>query len=260
MKIKRLALLCAMILVLALALPVYAAENVTRLADNADLLTDAEEQELLAELDSISENHDMDVVVVTIDDLYGENITATADDYYDYHGFGVDGVLLMVSEYDREWAISTAGYGITAFTDAGIDYMSSCFVDEMSDGDYYSAFHEFAELCDEFILQARQGRPYDSGNLPRGSFNFLRFALISLGVGLFVALLVTGTWRSKLKTVYSRPDVNQCVRPGSLVLTNSREIFLYRQVHRTKRVKSSSGSSTHTSSSGRSHGGRSGSF
>ena len=48
-------------------------------------------------------------------------------------------------------------------------------------------------------------------------------------------------------------------------LTNSRELFLYRDVHRTEHVEakdsdSSGGSSTHTSSSGTTHGGGGGSF
>jgi hypothetical protein len=34
-----------------------------------------------------------------------------------------DGVLLLVSTGDRKWHISTCGYGITAFTDAGIQYL-----------------------------------------------------------------------------------------------------------------------------------------
>ena len=48
-------------------------------------------------------------------------------------------------------------------------------------------------------------------------------------------------------------------------LTNQRELFLYRDVHRTEHVEakdsdSSGGSSTHTSSSGTTHGGGGGSF
>ena len=52
---------------------------------------------------------------------------------------------------------------------------------------------------------------------------------------------------------------------GSMKLTNQRDLYLYREVHRTERPKESSssdsgGSSTHTSSSGSTHGGGGGSF
>ena len=48
-------------------------------------------------------------------------------------------------------------------------------------------------------------------------------------------------------------------------MTNQRDLFLYRDVHRTERPKEisssdSGGSSTHTSSSGTTHGGGGGSF
>ena len=261
MKKKGFILFCVLIFVLAFAQPALAVGTPARLDDAADLLTDAEAQELTLKLDGISEKYGMDVVIVTVEDLYGEDVTAMADDYYDENGYAADGVLLLISAYDREWAVSTTGFGITAFTDAGLDYMAGRFVNDLSDGDYNAAFHTFADLSDDFILQAREGRPYDVHSLPKKPFRFVRMLLISLGVGLFVALLATGTMKSKLKTVYSQPGANQCVKPGSLSVTESREIFLYRQVLRNKRSQSSSGgSSTHTSSSGRTHGGASGKF
>ncbi len=47
---------------------------------------------------------------------------------YDYceYGYGADkdGVLLLISTEDNDVYISTCGYGITAFTDAGIKVYS----------------------------------------------------------------------------------------------------------------------------------------
>ena len=61
-----------------------------------------------------------------------------ADDLYDYcqYGYGpdMDGVLLLVSVGDRKWHISTCGYGITAFTDAGIQYLGEQMTPFMADG------------------------------------------------------------------------------------------------------------------------------
>ena len=54
------------------------------------------------------------------------------------------------------------------------------------------------------------------------------------------------------------------MKDGSLHINRSRDIFLYHQVTRTAKPKEESfgggGSSTHTSSSGETHGGSSGSF
>ena len=101
--------------------------NLPRLVDDAGLLSDSEEEELLGELDEISERQEFDVAVVTVNSLEGKTAEAYADDFYDYHGYGFgtdhDGILLLVSMEARDWHITTTGYGITAFTDAGIEYI-----------------------------------------------------------------------------------------------------------------------------------------
>jgi len=261
MKKKCLSFLCLLLLCMSVVLPAHAAGSSSRLVDNADYLTDSEETALLNKLDEISTRQGLDVVVVTIPDLFGEDITAFADDFYDENGYQPDGILLLIADYDREWAISTAGYGITAFTDAGQEYLTGQFLDALSEGEYAAAFDTYAGLCDEFITQAKAGAPYDAGTLPKGPFHMVRSLLISVGIGLFAALIVTGSMKGKLKTVHAQAAASQYVKPGSMNITERREMFLYSQIQRHKReTKKSGGSSTHTSSSGRTHGGSSGKF
>jgi len=261
MKKKCLSFLCLLLLCVSVVLPAHAEGSSPRLVDNADYLTDSEETTLLNKLDEISTRQGLDIVIVTIPDLYGEDITAFADDFYDESGYHPDGILLLISDYDREWAISTAGYGITAFTDAGQEYLTGLFLDALSEGQYVAAFDTYANLCDEFITQAKAGTPYDVGTLPKGPFHMVRSLLVSVGIGLFAALIVTGSMKGKLKNVHARPTASQYVMPGSMNITESREMFLYSQLQRHKREKEKSGgSSTHTSSSGRTHGGSSGKF
>ena len=261
MKKKCLLPLCLLLLCLVMALPAYAADASPRLVDDADYLTAHEEAALLSKLDTISTQQGLDVVIVTVPALHGADITAFADDFYDGNGYRPDGILLLIADLDREWAISTAGYGITAFTDAGQAYMTDQFLYYLSDGQYAQAFDIYADLCDEFITQAKAGTPYDVGNLPRGPFHMVRSLLVSLGIGLLAALIVTGSMKGKLKTVHAQAAASQYVKPGSMNITESREMFLYSQIQRHKReTKKSGGSSTHTSSSGRTHGGSSGKF
>ena len=122
-------------LLVALAAPAFAAENgfadlYYRMNDNAQVLTEDEDSELEASLEELSVRQSFDVIIATIDSLESEGCTSMeeyADDLYDYCQFGYgenrDGVLLLVSIGDRKWHISTCGYGITAFTDAGIQYL-----------------------------------------------------------------------------------------------------------------------------------------
>ena len=103
-----------------------------RLVDNADLLSNEEEQSLLAQLDEISERQQCDVVIVTVDSLDGKEVVAYADDFYDYNGYGFgqdrDGVLLLVCMGEREYAISTTGFGIDDLTDYGLVYIEDQFL------------------------------------------------------------------------------------------------------------------------------------
>ncbi|SCH34684.1 Domain of uncharacterised function (DUF477) [uncultured Clostridium sp.] len=257
--------LCAFICCLFAAVPALAAnEGYKRLMDEADLLTSAEESALLAELDEISERQGMDVVVVTVYSLEGKSPMNYADDYFDYHGYGQgndhSGVLLLHSPEERDWWISTCGYGIEAFTDAGIDYIGELITPNLADGDNAAAYHTFAEQCDRFISQAKTGEPFDTDSLPREPLSWIWIA-VSIAAGFVIALIIVGSMKSKLKMVRFQAGANSYLRQGSMNVTESRDLFLYRHVSRTAKPKSSSsGSSTHSSSSGRSHGGGGGKY
>lgn len=127
-----------------------------------------------------------------------------ADDLYDYcqYGYGpdMDGVLLLVSVGDRKWHISTCGYGITAFTDAGIQYLGQQMTPFMADGDYAGAFRTFVQWSDTYIDAARAGHPYDVNNLPREPLS-LMYLFLALGIGLVLAWVVVGVMKSQLRSV-----------------------------------------------------------
>ena len=270
------AALAALVLLLALAAPAFAAENgfadlYYRVNDSAEVLTEDEDGELEASLEELSVRQSFDVIIATIDSLESEGCTSMeeyADDLYDYCQFGYgenrDGVLLLVSIGDRKWHISTCGYGITAFTDAGIQYLGEQMTPFMADGDYAGAFRTFVQWSDTYIDAARAGHPYDVNNLPREPLS-LMYLFLALGIGLVLAWVVVHVMKSQLRSVAFQENAASYVREGSMKLTNQRDLFLYRDVHRTERPKESSsddsgGSSTHTSSSGTTHGGGGGSF
>ena len=240
----------------------------SRMEDLADLLTEEEEDALRSRLDEISERQKLDVVVVTADSLDGKTPMEYADDFFDDNGYGFgadrDGTLLLVSMAERDWWISTSGYGITVFTDWGIEYLSEQFLPELSDGDYAEAFDVYADWCDSFITEARENRPYDTDHMPEEPFPFGMYLMISLVVGGIIAFLYVGSLKAQLKTVRSQSGAREYVRQGSMNVKESRDLFLFAQTVRREKPKSSSGSgggsSTHISSSGSSHGGGGGKF
>lgn len=235
-----------------------------RLVDGADILTDSEEAQLLSKLDKASEELQFDIVIATSLGL-SDYIRDVADDYYDYNGFGfgpsADGCVLLVDMEGRDWWISTCGYGITALTDAGIQYIGDQFEDDLTNGDYYDGFEKYVDLVEDFVIQARTDVPYDTGNLPKEGYNWFIGIMFSLGAGFLIGLVSVLVMKGKLKSVRRQTAAQDYLVPGSMNVTLSRDMFLYRNVtRRAKPKESSGGSSTHSSSSGRSHGGGGGSF
>ena len=169
-------------------------------------------------------------------------------------------MLLLISMEDRDWYITTCGYGITAFTDAGIQYIGGQMKSDLSAGNYAAAFRTYIEKCDEFITQARAGKPFDKSSLPKTPMSAI-WIPISLIVGIAIAVITVGGMKAQLKTVRFQPEAKNYIRDGSLNITQSRDLFLYRTVDKTEKSRDDdSGSSTHTSSSGTTHGGGGGKF
>ena len=242
---------------------VYAEAKVPRLVDNADILTDSEEKSLLAKLNEISERQQIDVIIVTTYNAEYNTITQFADDYNGSNfGDDGDGILLAMDFGKRDWAISTKGKAIRAFTDAGQKYMTDKFIPYISDGDIYKGFDTFADLCDKFIKQYKTGSAYDVGNLPKER-NMVFLIGASVIPALLLALAVCYGMTSQLKTVRRQYAADSYELRNSFYVNTAEDFFLYKRLSRTRRESSSSsggGSSTHRSSSGGTYGGSSGKF
>ena len=79
--------------------------------------------------------------------------------------------------------------------------------------------------------------------MPKEPFSIVYLG-VALVIGLVTALIVTGVMKSRLKSVAPQRDATSYVRQGSMKLTNQRDLYLYREIHRTERPKETdSGSS-----------------
>ena len=125
------------------------------LVDEAQILTKGERTELEQTLEEYSAETQFDIVIVTIESLDGKTGTDYADDYYDTHGYSDDGILLLISMGDKEWAMSTTGRGITAIHDEGLQKVQDAFLDGLKSGAYEDAFMAYADTSRELILNAR---------------------------------------------------------------------------------------------------------
>lgn len=267
-----------------------------RLVDAADLLTENEENTLLAHLDEISERQQCDVVLVTTNSLEGMWAQDFADDYYDYNGFGMgdahDGIVLVVSMGEREWAFSTCGYGIDAFTDSTLYYMEDMIIPYLSDGDYYGAFLTYADQADLALTHAREletAEHVEDGENPyygediyyaeekTSLFDVLISVVSLIPISIIIGTIIAFFQKKRAEKQYSGLVNNSRAMTklysSNMNLTQDQVMLVGRGVHRihSPRKKPNSGgsssrssrvgrSSVHRSSSGRSHGGRSGRF
>ena len=282
---KKLSLIFTVFVLLILVIPVSAAE---RAADFADILTYNEEIALSNKLDQISEAWQCDVVVLTLDSLAGKTAQAYADDYYDENGFGYGvngtGILFLVSMGEREWAFSTCGDAIGIFTDAGLMRLEDAVIDDLSAGYYFDAFSAFADACDEILERASYGEIYDnySGYTGYEDYYYENYYYEddygreynrsvspswipgSIIAGFIISLIVVSIMKGEMNSVHAASGASQFEKQGSFRVTSRQDIFLYRNVTKTPRqtqqTRSGGGSTVHRSSSGRSHGGRSGRF
>ena len=242
------ALLVTLLFCLALAVSASAAQ-MPRLVDGADLLTDREEAELLENLDAVSEYLQADIVIVTLESCGGYSADLVIEEFYDQYGYGYgtnrDGVMLLLSMEERDWRILCNGFAAGAITPRERDAIGEEIVEELSAGAYMDAFEEFAAQCKWEIDGERNGYPFRLG----------RNLLICLAIGFAVALVATTVMRSKLKSVRSQTGAREYTKPGSMKLTRSTDLYLYRTLDRRRKPKESSSGSRGGGGGGRHVGG-----
>ena len=166
---------------------------------------------------------------------------------------------LELSMAEREWHITTTGFGIRAISERDIKEISQEFLPYLTDGEYMRAFTIYADLCEEYMADAKT----TAGNSGIASF-FAVSPVWILGaflMGFVLALIPMGIMKRKLKSVRRENAAANYVKQGRFRVTESHDRFLYRNVvRRAKPKESHGGGGAHRGSSGRSHGGGGGKF
>jgi len=279
---KFLSLMLCVLLLCGLTVTSHAAE-LPLVIDNASLLTEID-IEFLEEMSlELKNKYAIDAVVLTVDSLNGSDAQTYADDYYDQNGYAEDGVLMLLSMAEREYYITTSGEAIYALTDYALYEMEQAFLGDLSDGDYYDAFYSYLWDVDYYMDAYIESGAID-GYIPEEdryyghtdvvyseenvSYEDLAGTtwLISAGIGLIVAAIALLIMRGSMNTKVKQHSAEDYLKAGSYKLTRHQDLFLYSQVTKQRKPENnntgggSGGSGVHTSSSGRSHGGRGGKF
>ncbi|MBR2315621.1 MAG: TPM domain-containing protein, partial [Clostridia bacterium] len=216
--------------------------------DNADILTDAQEAELSVKLKELGDKYDMDAAILTVDSYEGKTDRAYADDYFIEIGYGrgesKDGFLFVFNtgkeDGTRNVYLATHGSAIEYITDFEIDVIFEMVIPDLENGEYAAAFETLTSELESAIDPSTP----------------VYYIPLSIVIGFAIAFIIMKIQASKLKTV--RKQVNAASYVANVQLTYQYDNFMYSDVSRVKRSNDSSsgGSSTHTSSSGDTFGGK----
>lgn len=227
---KILALLLCVMLCAVMTVQVAAqAPDADTLIDEADLLTATQEATALDRLTRLSHTYQMQIAVVTLSyvdfwdmDVYTERVYEDME--YGF-GSGYDGVLLLISMDPREYRILSNGKAADAISPEDIDDISDQLQPLLKSGDYHGAVAEFIDRCQYYLDGYTNGFPFDWG----------KYVLIGLGIGLLVGVITAFVLKGQLKTVRRQPHADMYLKSGSLEITLANDLYLYRTVSRVAR-------------------------
>lgn len=265
MKKKITVILAVLFICLLSAVPACAAEaSNIHLFDQNNHLSESQRMELENKLAAVSYKLGANIAVVIEDfDYMHEDYQymEIADDYYDqlYVPNGPDNradgpagalYLVAIDGGERPYKyLSTCGRVIGAINSDALDHVLDVTEVYFNDGNYYDGVIAFADVMDQIVTD------YDNGIAYKEPYKLGIWLLIAFGLSFITAEIMCAVWKSQLKSVALKAGAGDYTRDGSFNVTDQRDIFLYKTVTRTVRETSSSGSGTHTSSSGVSHGG-----
>ena len=235
-----------------------------RVMDEADLLTDAEEQELDASIAAFEKAHGVRILVGNIKDTHGQVLGAVANAVVDrIADGGANGtIVFLLAPKDRDFYISTDNKMRERITDEyGLEYLADNFVPELKDNQYGKAYTAFAATVDEMLTYyEKEGKPY----IPLDPWAIVGI----LGTALLLAAIVYGAISSHLEegmeTTGEAAGADAYLSYSSVRITHSKDIYIrtseYRRAKYENKTSSSSDSHITTSGSDSSHGGGGGKY
>ncbi len=237
-----------------------------RVFDQAHLFSESQISTLEDSLAEFLDKYNKEAVIVTTSDAQGKSAEAYADDFYDENDFGTgsgkDGVLFLIDMDNRKIHVSTSGSMIDYLEDWRIEKIYDDVSPYMADGSYYSAAVVFIKSTANFV---DQGIPEDHQRIDRETGKAYtpdearNAGIIACIASLLSCLGITKSYKFKRNYYRYSPQDN-----GTLELETNEDTFVnkYTTQRRIETASSSGGShphvsTTHTSSSGRTHGGNS---
>lgn len=249
--VKKAVLIIFVFLMLAvLCVPVFASVGEHRyLFDYADKLSDDEENTVSQMLDSAAEERNVELYIVT----KSENPDFSAREYLSQFASGITstasgGVIYAVFDYDSNTlAVVPTGNAEGVYDSSLLEDMISDF---FSRGEIYNSCMTLASYiaADDPSGGINSIAVYDSEEKNDGTVysqdsehsektSVLKKELIVIAVALIGAVIVCLILKKQMNTAVKNDSASEYMKPGSLKITSSAEMFIRSETDKTPRSK-----------------------
>ena len=234
-------------LIFVLSLSVSAAEAVPYVDDQADILTEEEEQKLTELAKLASYKVDCGIYILTVDDFKAlgydtYNVEKVLKYYFRDHGYGKNadrsGVILMLSMSERDYSLFTNGFGDTGLSDPAMDYLVSSFLSDFGNNSWYNGFEDYINCTDKLLKMTIDGHPFDE-HTPTPHEHLLGL-FTSVLISFLLAGLITRHFVKAMKSVALGTEADEFA--GSLCLKVNQNRYTHTTTTRVYDPPSSSGS------------------
>lgn len=169
-----------------------AVSAVEKIYDFANLIDDNDEGKLVEEITAFNKKANMDIVIVTTNDLKGFQMPEYTYNFYDYNDFLTDGVTLVIYTGGNKPEIFMGNSGkedsfiFTTYNETRINKtLAYIYNGKISDGKYYEACDEYIDIIKGFYA-SDMGIDVDGGGIAWVEIIILSLALAFIANILFV--------------------------------------------------------------------------
>lgn len=232
-----------------------AEENLSgSVVDTAKILSANQIQTLTAKIQQLEQKHKVKIGINFLKSIGGKNIDTVANENLRkyFGGSQNGGIILVVDMQNRNWNIAldaNLNQRILSYND--VAYKHDDFYDKLHSNDFFGAANAYLDSVDELLnYYETNGEPYDSFN---------EFNPMALGMAVLIAIVLGFGIRSwligSMSNVKFASEASDYLKKENVRITENRDTYLYTNVSRRPKSKSSNSSGGRGSGGGSSGGG-----
>lgn len=252
---KKIKKICMAVVLFMMALSLAGTVNAAEPAGSGDqyiyyeegLLDDGASRVLNSRAAEVSGAYDSGVYMVMVNDYkaWDADLDLAAQEIYEELGLGLrddrDGIMLLLSMRERDYILLVHGvFANETYGEYARDVLADAFLEEFGENDFPAGISDYIEECGHMLALSAEGTPLTRESNPQ--YQLLKW-LISVGLGIVVALVIAALIRSRMNNVAVKTQADQYVSEDGVRITLRRDQFTHMTQTRVKIETHSSGSS-----------------